>query len=438
MTYNLLAINLLCRNGDQFMEQTFVYFQPEYMNEFKCDGQSCHGHCCKYWNIDIDKNTYKKYASIKPNLKSKEITQKIRFEKENDKYYIQLNDKHFCPFLTDDNWCYIQRNYGADFLSNTCMTYPRKTFRIGDFFERSLTLTCPVAANLILNRTEPISFEQTEISIKDYMDTCRNVIKVINRSKEILDNTIPIQYAAISILQERRLSIDQRLIVMGYYFNQLEEIIEADKFDEIETLSMIYTSEDFFKTQVPMLIKSVTFNVRDYIKIMFDVFGMLYADNNDAKVEAKRYLDYIVELLEIKIDTDGTASVSELVESYNKHSSEREKFMEQNAIIFENYLVNEFFYGFYPWHINGSASLNYGLFIVTYKILELLALSMTVSKNVKIDAPADAFPNNQQIIELIRWFALKLDHNRHYIDSISEGLKDKNKSIEIMRSLLQG
>ena len=267
------------------------------------------------------------------------------------------------------------------------------------------------------------------------MNTCRDMVRLINRPKEILDNVILVQYAVISILQERRLNIDQRLIVIGYYFNQLEEIIEANKFNEIETLSMIYTSEDFFKTQVPMLINSVTFNVRDYIKIMFDVFGMLYADDNKAKVEAKKYLDYIVELLEIKLDTDGTASVSELVESYNKHSLEREKFIDRNSVIFENYLVNEFFYGLYPWHVNDSISLNYGLFIVTYKILELLALAMTVSKNTKIDNSSN---DNKQIIELIRWFALKLDHNIHYIDSISQGLKDKNKTIDIMRSLLQG
>ena len=115
------------------MKQTFVYFQPEYMNDFKCDGQSCKGHCCKYWKIDIDKDTYKKYTSIKPKRQSKEITQKIKFEKSKNKYYIQLNDNLFCPFLTDDNWCYIQKKYGADYLSNTCMTYPRKTFKIGDF-----------------------------------------------------------------------------------------------------------------------------------------------------------------------------------------------------------------------------------------------------------------------------------------------------------------
>lgn len=418
------------------MEKIFVYFQPEYINEFKCDGQSCKAHCCKYWKIGIDRKTYKKYASIKPKFKSKEILKNIKVE--NNKYTIELDDKYFCPFLTEDNWCSIQKKYGADFLSDICMTYPRKTFRIGEFFERSLTLTCPIAADLVLSKVEPISFEQTEISGKEYMNSCRDIVSLIKIPNDLMNYVINVQYAVISILQERRLSIDQRLIVIGYFFNQLEEIIETKKFNEIETLSMIYTSENFFKTQVPVLIKSIVFDVRDYIKIMFDVFGMLYADNKQAKAEAKEYLDFIVEVLEIKTDSDGTASVSELVESYEKHLLEREKFIEKNSTIFENYLVNEFFYCLYPWHLDGSISLNYGVFLVTYKIMELLALSMTISKNASNDNSTENTSDKKQIIKLIRWFARKLNHSTNYTNPISEGLKDKDNTIKIMRSLLQG
>ena len=58
---------------------------------------------------------------------------------------------------------------------------------------------------------------------------------------------IDIQYAVISTLQERRLTIDQRLIVTGYFFSQLEEIINNNKLEEIVLLAQIYTSEDFIK-----------------------------------------------------------------------------------------------------------------------------------------------------------------------------------------------
>ena len=215
------------------MEQTFIYFQPENINKFQCDGQSCGGRCCKHWSIDIDKDTYKNYAAIKPKSESQEITQKIQFNEEKHQYIIKLNENYFCPFLTEDNWCRIQRKYGADFLSNTCMTYPRKTFRIGDFYERSLSLTCPVAADLILNSIESMSFEQTEISSKEYFDSCRDMVRMVNTPAYLLKYVFNVQYAVISILQERSLTIDQRLIVVGYFCDQLEELINSNKYQDI-------------------------------------------------------------------------------------------------------------------------------------------------------------------------------------------------------------
>ncbi|MBQ3727702.1 MAG: hypothetical protein II902_11725 [Selenomonadaceae bacterium] len=48
-------------------------------------------------------------------------------------------------------------------MSQTCTTYPRRTFSFGKFFERSLTLTCPVAAEMILFAREPLKFEFVEV-----------------------------------------------------------------------------------------------------------------------------------------------------------------------------------------------------------------------------------------------------------------------------------
>ena len=403
------------------MEKTFVYFQPEYVNKFKCDGQKCKAHCCKYWGIDIDKQTYRKYNSIKPKTKAREIVDKIEKNQERNMYFVKMNKKnYFCPFLNDENLCYIQKNYGADYLSNTCMTYPRKTYRIGDFYEMTLVLSCPVAAELILNQKEPMSFEQTQVSGGIYFKNCRDTLKIHNIPEEIIKNFVHIQYAVISILQERRFTIDQRLIIAGYYFEQLDEIINAKKFNEIETLAMIFTSEEFLNEQAPILIKSIEFNVRDYMKIMFEFFGALYGENDDAKLEAQKYLVFVVNMLEIKMAADGTASITELVESYKKNLKDGKNFLEQYSYIFENYLVQEFFSCLYPFVIKGSATLNYGLFIATYKILELMAMSMAVvMKHHNKDQSVD----EKKIIYLISWFIQKLDHSKDYIDPITKDLE---------------
>ena len=37
------------------------YQIPKYMKNFECIGKDCIDSCCVGWNIQIDKNTYKKY-----------------------------------------------------------------------------------------------------------------------------------------------------------------------------------------------------------------------------------------------------------------------------------------------------------------------------------------------------------------------------------------
>ena len=60
------------------MNQSFIFFQPEYVSKFKCNGQLCNAKCCKNWIIDIDKITYKKYKSIKPKSEAVKITNNIK------------------------------------------------------------------------------------------------------------------------------------------------------------------------------------------------------------------------------------------------------------------------------------------------------------------------------------------------------------------------
>ena len=44
----------------------------------------------------------------------------------------------------------------------TCQTYPRSTHYLVNFFERVLTLTCPLAAEIALLPTKSMEFEVTE------------------------------------------------------------------------------------------------------------------------------------------------------------------------------------------------------------------------------------------------------------------------------------
>ena len=131
------------------MEKNYFYFQPQYVNKFKCDGSKCNAHCCGRWSIFIDENTFRQYPP--------EITAHMQFNSDKKEYRIVLDENDSCPFLNENKLCGIQLKYGESFLSQTCATYPRITNYFGYFFERALALSCPVAAEIIFKERRMLS-----------------------------------------------------------------------------------------------------------------------------------------------------------------------------------------------------------------------------------------------------------------------------------------
>lgn len=417
------------------MDKTFLYFQPEYVSKFKCDGQACGAHCCKYWRIDIDKKTYKKYERIKPKSAADKIT-KCLVKGADGQYIFVLDENARCPMLTADNWCSIQKKYGEEYLSNTCVTYPRKTYLCGDFFERSLTLTCPVVAGQVLLNGEPMAFEWREVPEKIHSNLGRIHSPFAPVPQKLLKYVYQIQFAAISILQERSFSIDERLMILGFFFDKLDEIVSTDKLDEIENLTAFYVSEQFLLWEAPNLIENINFDAREHMKIMINVFETLYKGDSSFAVQDRIFIDAVIDSLEMRLDENDRISLDKLVKSYNTLGNLRKEILKIFSTIFENYLVNEFFYGFYPWRFQNSIIHNYGIFLTSYKMLELIAVSVSLF-NFKQNPDRIPCLNEPDLAAIAMKLAGNVDHNLQYTEKISEQLRDKQDVITLMQSLLQ-
>ena len=312
-----------------------VYYEPEYVSKFICDGPSCGGACCQNWQIEIDVKAANRYRNRNSNIA----------DFKDGKYYINLNENNACPFLTKQCLCGLQLSEGENFLSGTCRTFPRRTYFIDDYCVRTLSLACPIAAKLALS--EPIKFKTTETD--DETDVYNP-----NVPDDLLDYLLEVQMACVHILQERRLTIDQRLIILGFYLDKLDEIIINGDLEEIDNLSVLYRSETFFNNQVPSLLQSVKYDYAAYEKIMLEIFAK-----------------------------------AEIITNPNLEARQK------NNEILENYLVNEFFGNTYPWRTEGAISQNYGLFVLTYKILEALI-------------------GEGEPIEIVTWFSRNIDHDVEY------------------------
>jgi lysine-N-methylase len=105
----------------------------------------------------VDQQTYEKYRQLPPGpLRSlidvtvigpapdTEAPPVATFAK------IQMSDGNRCPMLLQNGLCRIQSEVGESFLSHVCATYPRTLHFIDRVPEKSLSLSCPEAARLVL------------------------------------------------------------------------------------------------------------------------------------------------------------------------------------------------------------------------------------------------------------------------------------------------
>jgi|GEM_PF-1041896 len=409
------------------MESGYIYLQPKYVSKFKCDGKICPANCCKRdWRILIDEETFEKYSKLES--AAHEITKHLEKNPEGVGWLIEQVDGS-CPFMTENCLCSIQRKHGEEFLSQTCLSYPRQLYNFGEIVERTLTPTCPLAADLILRKEKRLDFETVPLKLPGW--TKGNL--VVGRTKvpeKIFPCIIDIQLTAISILQERRLSIDERLIILGYYLFQAEEIIQRDELSLIETLNKIYTSEEFFLNQMPQLIDSVHFQILEFAEIIFGVLNKIYGDDKILKTEGNgKYIEKFCKAFGVTFG--GELNFRELAENYFDLLEIRKVFVENNQVAFENYLVNDFFGGVYPFKIEGSIQQNYAVFVMAFKILEMIALAITALSRDNSQADAEIF-------KMVTDMSMDLNHNEEYLGALSEELKSKSDITIFMRGLLQG
>ncbi|MEG0953992.1 MAG: flagellin lysine-N-methylase, partial [Citrobacter sp.] len=138
--------------------QEITVTEPAFVTSFQCSGTQCRDHCCKSWNINLDKATVNKYLSSKDDYIKKIAKENIILLKKEVTTWGMvrlIEDTGNCPYLTEDRLCQVQKTLGAKALSTTCKTFPRIERIYKNDLRKSLSLSCPEVAGMIL--TDPNS-----------------------------------------------------------------------------------------------------------------------------------------------------------------------------------------------------------------------------------------------------------------------------------------
>lgn len=177
------------------------YRKPQYYDNFTCIADRCPDTCCAGWQIVIDEKSLKEYGCVEGEFGAR-LQKSIDWEEGVFHQYHRC-----CAFLNKENLCDLYRELGGEHLCDTCRLYPRHVEEFEEVREFSLSLSCPVAAEMILGQKDPVRFlEEADEALEeeDYEDFDSILFDWLEEARETLFN----------ILQNRKLRISTRMALV--------------------------------------------------------------------------------------------------------------------------------------------------------------------------------------------------------------------------------
>ena len=165
---------------------------PNYYPQFSCTAGACRHSCCIGWEIDIDEESARRYASLSGDFGAR-LRESIAWDADPPHFVLQSDQR--CPFLNKDNLCDMILALGEDALCGICAQHPRFHNELPGRVESGLGLCCEAAGALILGQTEPVTLTGAEDAPMD-------------------DEIIALRDEVIAILQDRRYHIPKRVSQM--------------------------------------------------------------------------------------------------------------------------------------------------------------------------------------------------------------------------------
>jgi lysine-N-methylase len=182
--------------------------------------------------VNVDRATYETYQRCEDPLLGPRLREVVTIQPAaaSDERYARIGfSGTTCPFLTG-GLCGIQNTLGESYLSTVCARFPRTVNTVDDVFQRSLDLSCPEAARLLLLDPNPMAFDEEAGPPGDSRIGEPSMLTT-------LDDASPKPYRyfqeirafAIDVLQYRAYPLWQRLVVLASFCDRLEQLAAAGR-----------------------------------------------------------------------------------------------------------------------------------------------------------------------------------------------------------------
>ena len=264
------------------------WLQPRSYHAFRCIGAECEDTCCVGWIVNIDKHTYEAYQrSDDPELGPRlhelvtinaGIQRRQLMPASADRTRVRVSSRR--PVLHSEK-------AGRTVPVDDVLGYPRVMNMVDDVLQRSLDLSCPEAARIVLLDPGPMQFDEEEGRPHDPRLGHFSMLRTSNGTP---DPSKPYRYFreirgfVIWLLQYRAYPLWKRLVILGSLCDQLQE------------MSAVTGSRRLSKPWRPIA-----------TRVESDLFGEALKPHYPRPAEQ---LELILELIVGRISSDFTASAA--------------------------------------------------------------------------------------------------------------------------------
>ena len=205
---------------------------PDYLDQFVCLAGQCPDTCCGPWDIVVDDETREKYLNLEGPLGQQIRDALVTIDGD---WCLEVRDGH-CAMLNAEGLCPIIAGLGEEWLCTTCRCHPRFTEIYGGLQETTLSLSCPAAAKLLLERQEPLTFRtETDSTPPEPNDLDGDLFFALLHTRA----------TAISMVQDRSLSMSDRLALLLEYASRLDILAEQQRWTAMMGLAALYEAPGY-------------------------------------------------------------------------------------------------------------------------------------------------------------------------------------------------
>lgn len=392
-----------------------TYLAPHFYPQFECTGPTCEDTCCSGWRVDIDRRTFEKYRKVRhvelaPLMKQTLVKNPAAGASKGTGYAsLTMKRDGDCHFLQPDKLCSVQRVLGSEALSDTCAIYPRHVNRFGAQQERSLGISCPTAARLVLMNPEPIRFETFSqdagltgrasfgFQFPEKNEGDPEQVAILNDFRALI----------LALLQWRELELGARLMLLGSLMEDVDQIASSDTFrharEVLPTLSA-YAAMLGDPARVRQQFEQVPSDLSKKLELMTGLLG------GALKLGARmRFQECLTDAAD---GLDATPEMDIFQRYRDSHERYVRPYFQAQGHILENYLVNQVFFRMFPF-VRGTYLDLFREMVFNLAILQVLLVGL---------AARHQGLNDTLVLKLFQSYARKSDHNSSHLQTLRQAL----------------